>query len=41
VAPDDEEDEDDYYNDDDGDDFGLPSMSSMKRKTKKKSIGGN
>ena len=34
---DDEGDEDDEYgyDNDDGDDFGLPSMSSMKRKTKK------
>jgi hypothetical protein len=39
VAADDDDEEDDYYNDDDGDDFGLPSMSSMKRKTTKKSTG--
>jgi hypothetical protein len=39
AADEDDDDDDDYYNDDDGDDFGLPSMSSMKRKTKKKSTG--
>jgi hypothetical protein len=32
----DEEDEDEYaYDNDDGDDFGLPSVSSMKRKSKR------
>ena len=35
-ADDDGEDDDEYgYENDDGDDFGLPSISSMKRKTKK------
>ncbi|RFU36162.1 hypothetical protein B7463_g192, partial [Scytalidium lignicola] len=39
-AAEDEGDEDDEYayENDDGDDFGLPSISSMKRKTKKTSI---
>ncbi|KAG9241546.1 GTPase-activating protein gyp1 [Calycina marina] len=36
AADDDVDDEDEYgYDNDDGDDFGLPSISNMKRKTKK------
>lgn len=37
-----DEDDDEYgYENDDGDDFGLPSISSMKRKTKKPPTGSN
>ncbi|CAG8949865.1 hypothetical protein HYFRA_00004193 [Hymenoscyphus fraxineus] len=39
---DDVDEDDDYgYDNDDGDDFGLPSMSSMKRKTKKSPAKNN
>lgn len=38
-AEDEDDEEDEYgYENDDGDDFGLPSISSMKRKTKKTSL---
>ncbi|KAL3424393.1 GTPase-activating protein gyp1 [Phlyctema vagabunda] len=41
-AEDEDDDEDEYgYENDDGDDFGLPSISSMKRKSKKPSQTSN